>query len=441
MQISVETTEGLERRLRVEIPEERVRGEVDKRLSDMAGKVRVAGFRPGKVPMRILSQRYGKQVRSEVVGEIVQSSFVDALRQEDLQPAGAPRIDPLEAEPGAGVKYTATFDIYPRIELGPVDQLVVTRPTATVEDADLEQMLDTLRRQRRTWETVDREATREDRVVIDFEGFVEGEPLENGSGTDFELELDGARMIPGFESGLIGAKAGESRTLELAFPDAYHHAEVAGKAVRFEVSVQRVEAPQLPEIDQAFAESFGVAEGGVETFRREVRANMERELADALRAQAKQRVMDALLARETVDVPRSLLEQEIEQIQKGRREELQRMGVDPDGVPVDRDNLEAQARRRVSLGLLLAEVIKANEIQVDPERVRARIDSVASTFEDADEARRWFYADRQRLGEVESGVLEEQVVEWLLERAQVTDEPSSFDAILNAGQTSRAAPA
>ena len=345
-----------------------------------------------------------------------------------------PRIDPLEAEPGTGLSYTATFDVYPSITLGPIDQLAVSRPVAEVEDADVDGMIETLRKQRREWVPVEREATGTDRVTIDFTGTIDGEAFDGGSGEGFALELDSGRMIPGFAEGLIGVKAGESRELDLQFPSDYHHQDVAGRAVHFAVNTSSVEEPRLPEVDESFAQSFGVGEGGLEGFRGEVRANMTRELGDALRGLTKQRVMDALLAREQVEVPVALLEQEVAQLHEARRQEIRNMGIDPDRVPVDESRLEAEARRRVSLGLLLAELIKANDLRVDAERVRARIDSVASTFEDPDEVVRWYYSDQSRLREVESGVLEEQVVEWILERAAVTEERSSFDAILNAGQ-------
>ena len=436
MQVIVEDASGLERRMRVEIPEDRVRGEIERRLNSMAGNARVPGFRPGKAPLKVLEKRYGDQIRSEVVGEMVQSSFFEAVSQEELRPAGMPTIDPLEAEPGRGINYTAVFDVYPDLETPPMESLEIVRPVAEVADEDVDPMLETLRQQRKTWRPVDRAATATDRVVIDFEGTIDSEPLEGGSGTEVPVELDAGRMIDGFEGGLVGLQAGEERTLDLTFPDNYSAEDLAGKPVSFSIKTHRVEEAVLPAVDDALAVTFGIKEGGIEALRTEVKSNMRRELSAALRAITKRRVMDALLQGREITLPASLVDEEIERAIRQRKLELTHSGIDPESASLERAMFEDQARTRVALGLLLAEIIKANDIKPDPERVRAHIENLASTYEDPNEVINWYYGDRGRLSEVETTVLEDQVVEWILARAKVTDEASSFDEILNPGQTS-----
>ena len=435
MQVTVESPTALERKLKVQVPEERVTGEVDKRLHDLAGSLRIPGFRPGKAPVKVVRQRFGRQVREEVVGELVQSSLGDAIAQERLQPASAPTIDPLEFAPGQGVAYTATFDVYPQVALPALESLEIARPTAEVAEADIDNMLETLRQQRRSWEKVERAAKIGDRVVVDFTGTADGQEIDQGTGEDVPIELGGNRMIPGFEAGIEGMSAEESRTLELTFPDDYPNADLAGCPAVFEISAKAVEEPVLPELDDAFAVSFGVEEGGIEKFRGEVRGNMERELADGLNALTKRRVMEGLLAGQTIDLPQSLVDQEVERAMERRRMELTHSGLDPDALGLEASMFEDAARRRVSLGLLLAEIIKSQAIEVDPERVRERIETIASTYEDEEEVINWYYSDRGRLSDIESNVLEDQVVERILETARVSEEITSFDEVLKPGQT------
>ena len=434
MQVTVETVQGLERRMRVEIPEERVRGEVDKRLGDLARSVRIPGFRPGKVPVGIVARRYGRQVRDEVVGEIVEESFVDALRQERLRPAATPRIAPLESEAGAGVRYTATFDVFPDVSLPSIESIEIARPSAAVADEDVDRVMERLRSQHRTWKAVERAATPSDRVVVDFEGFVDGEPFEGGSATELPVPLDEEGMIDGFEDGLAGVRPGEGRTLELTFPQGYPE-HLAGKAVTFDVKVHRVEEPVLPDLDDAFAERLGVGDGGIEALRGEVRANLERELAGALDATTKDRVMEALFTSGEIELPESMVREEAERAMARRQEALRRAGIDPERLDLAPDMFEKHARRHVTLGLLVAEIVKEHRIEPDPERVRARIETIASTSQEPEKVVEWYYSGRDRLSEIESLVVEDQVVDWILERARVTEEPASFDRIMNPGQT------
>ena len=438
MQVTVETTQGLERRMRVEIPEERISGEVDKRLGDLARNARIPGFRPGKAPIRVIARRFGRQVRGEVVGNIMQESLVDALNQEQLRPAAAPRIAPVEADVGAGLSYTATFDVLPDITLPEFESIEIVRPAASVADEDVDRMLETMRAQRRTWNTVERAALPSDRAIVDFEGIVDGEALDEASATEMPVQLDARRMVDGFEEGLVGASADEDRTLNLVFPETFPD-HLAGKPVTFNVKVRRVEEPELPEVDDAFAMSFGVADGGVEALRGEVRANMERELADGMRAVLKQRVMDALLASNEVELPPSMVRDEVARAMARRREEMARSGIDPEQVELEPDAFEGPVRRRIALDLLIAEIIREHRIELDHAKVRARVETIASTYQDPAKVLDWYYSDRERLTGIESLVFEDQVVEWVLERAQVTDERTSFDQVLNPVQT--AAPA
>lgn len=432
MQVTVESAQGLERRMRVEIPEEKVRGEIDKRLGDLARSVRIPGFRPGKAPVKVVARHYGRQVRDEVVGGIVRESLADALDQEQLRPAAVPHIAPLET--ASGVTYTATFDVLPDISLPQFESVEIARPVATVSDEDVDRMLEKMRLQRRTWREVERAATPSDRVVVDLEGHVDGEPLEEARATELPVELDAGRMVDGFEDGLVGAQAGEDRTLELSFPEAYPE-HLAGKPVTFGVKVHRVEEPELPDVDDEFAESFGVADGGVEALRREARANMERELGDGLRALLKQRVMEALLSGDDIELPESMVRDEVARAMQRRYEELERSGIGQENIELSPDAFEAPVRRRIALELVVAEIVREHRIELDHARVRARVEIIASTYQEPATVLDWYYSDRSRLAPIESFVFEEQVVEWVLEHAQVTDEPTSFDRILNHGQT------
>jgi len=435
MQVTVETTQGLERRVKVQVPEDRVQGEVSKRLTNIAQSARLPGFRPGKAPMKVIAQRYGKQVREEVVGEIVQSSFHDAIVQESLRPAGTPTIDPLEWETGSGVAYTAVFDVYPEVSLPPIETLKIAKPQASVSDADLERMLERLRKQRRGWEAVERAAAPGDRVNIDFQGTCDGEARDDLKVEGFALELGAHQLFEEFEDGLVGVQAGQALSLDLQFPADFRAGELAGKPVNFQVKVNSVEEPVLPEIDDDFAAGFGVKEGGIERFKSEVRANMERELEEGVRSATKQRVMEALLAGRNLELPESLIKREVERSMAQRRLELSHSGVDTSQIELEPGDFEETARRRVSLGLLVGELIKENTIKADPGEIRARIDAIASTYEDPEEVVRWYYSEPERLSEVESTVLEDTVVAWILERAQVSNVTSSFDELLNPGQT------
>ena len=437
MQVTVETTQGLERRMRVEIPEEQIRDEVDKRLKDLARNARIPGFRPGKVPFKVVARRFGQRVRDEVVGGVVRDSLVDALDREALRPAVTPRIDPLESEAGSGVSYTATFDVLPDVPLPEFDSLEVVRPVAEVADEDVDRMLQNLRTQRRTWETVDRAATGTDRVVIDLEGIVDGEVADEAGAKELAVELDAGRMIDGFEEALVGVRAGDDRSVDLTFPEGYPN-RLAGKPVTFNVNVLRVEEPELPELDDALAESFGIEEGGVEGLRNEARANMERELADGLSKTLKRRVIDALLGANEIALPTSMVRQEVDRAMERRRAELERSGIDPNDIELEPQLFEEPVRRRISLELLGEKIVSEHAIELDQSRVRSRVETIASTYQDPGRVVEWYYGERGRLAPIESAVIEDQIVEWVLDRARVTDEHTSFDRIMNPGQTNDA---
>jgi len=421
MQVSVESGEGLERRMHIDLPVDRIQGEVDKRLQQMARSARLPGFRPGKVPLKLLRQRYGDAVQQEVFGELVKSSFSEAVAQEALRPAGMPKIEPEIDQAEQRFGYTAVFEVLPDLQLASLTGQVVKRPVAQVTYGDLEAMVERLRAQRKTWEPVDGPAESGHRLTLSYTGTMEGEPFEGGSGSGTQVELGSGRMIPGFEDGLVGAVAGESRSLDLQFPDGYQREELAGKPVHFEVQVDTVTRPVLPELDAAFARDFGITDGDLERFRSEVRANMERELAQRIKAKTKERVMDLLVSANSIEVPKSLVQQEIRSLKEQMRQNLGGGNMElPDSL------FEDSARRRVALGLIIAEIVKQNDIKADRARIRAAVEEIASTYEDPQEVIQYYYGDRQRLAPVESLVLEEQVMDWVLNQAAVEEEPLSF---------------
>jgi trigger factor len=436
MQVTVEAGSGLERRMTVQVPEEQIATQVRTRLNSIRRTARLHGFRPGKVPQRVLERTYGRKVRDEVVSSVLQSSLLEAFGQEKINPAGHPSIDAVEAEPGQGLSYTAVFEVYPEVSIPDVKAIKLTRPVAEVTEPDVDAMIETLRRQRRTWATVEREAAQGDQVIMDYKGLVDGEEFRGNQGTQVAVELGTHRLLEGFEEGLIGAEAGEERVLDLKFPDEYHVKELAGKPVRFTVTVREVQEARLPEVDEAFLKGFGVAEGGEEALRKEVRENMERELSDTIRAKVKQVVMDALLGAVEVDLPTALVQEEAGRLMEQTRQGLVSQGAAAADLQLPPSMFEEQARRRVAVGLIMAEVIKANEMTADPVKVKARVESIASTYQEPQQVVSWYYADKRRLAEIESLVMEDEIVEWVAAHADVTEEPSTFDAIMKPSQTS-----
>ncbi len=430
MQVSVESTGGLERRMTVTIPAEEVEKAVRDRLKTLSRRVKLKGFRPGKVPLSVIASHYGPQVRQEVLSEITQNSFREAVAQEKLQLASMPRIEPLHTEPGENYQYAAVFEVMSQFDILPVQDIKITRPVAEVTEQDVDAMLENLRRQRAQWQEVERPARNEDRLIIDYRGTVEGEPFPGNEGQQVPLVLGSGRFIAGFEDQLQGVKAGDDVTVEVTFPDDYHATEVAGRQARFEVHVHSVAESVLPEIDEEFVRSYDVADGTLESLRREVRKSMEDELQQAIRERVKEQVMDELLAANPIELPQAQVEQQIARLMARTRETLQRQGVDSAGLELDRSMFEEEARKRVALGLLTAEIVRQQNLTAGPDEVRAKVESLAAAYDDPDEVVRWYYADAARLADIESLVLEDAVVDWILSQAQVTEEPTTFEALM-----------
>ncbi len=435
MQVSVERQEGLERTLRVDIPGERIEQAVEERLNKLKDQVRLDGFRPGKVPMRVVRNRYGGQVRQEVMGELIQSTLQEAVSEAQFQPAGSPQIGAVDDQPeDGGMSYTATFEVYPEVEIADISDLQVERPVATVEEGDIDNMIETLRMQRQAFEEVDRPAERGDRVVIDFVGRIDGEAFEGGSGEDTPVDLGEGRMIDGFEEQLEGIRAGDTREVEVTFPADYNAEQLAGRAATFEVKCKSVQSGALPEVDAEFARQFGVESGSIDELRAGLRRNMERELNQALEGQVKKQVMDALLQRNPIGVPEAVVGEEIGRL---REQMKQRMGGQLSDEQLTDDLFRDEALRRARLGLLLSELVQRNGIQADEEAVRAKVEEMASAYEDPDQVVRYYYENEQMLQGVQAMVVEDRIVDWILERAQVTEMQTSFDEMMRQhnGQT------
>ena len=436
MQVSVETTSGLERRLTVAVPAERLDSAVEQRLLEAQKNLRIDGFRPGKVPMREVKRRFASAVRSEVLSDVMRDSFVKAVEEQKLEPAGMPRFEATTNEPGKDLEFVAVFDVFPEITLAGFDAITVERPVAEVTDADLDTMIENLRKQRASWEVVEQAAAQGDRVNIDYEGFKGEEAFAGGSAKGQNLVLGSGSMIPGFEDGLVGCKAGEQKTLELTFPEEYHAEELKGQAVQFKVTVNKVEAQKLPELDEEFMKGFGVEGGDLAKFRAEVKKNMERELTNAIRANIKGQVMDALVGAHSFDVPAALVANEI---QRMRQQMMQQFGGGQqfDASILPDDLFREQAERSVRLGLVVRQILEQNQLKADADKVRARIEEIAEQYEEPAEVVKWFYGNRQQLEQVEGAVLEEQVVELVLASAKQNDKPSSYEDVVASQRAQR----
>jgi len=430
MQVSVETTGALERRMEVSVPRERIEEAIAERLKRVSRTAKLKGFRPGKVPLKVVKQQFGAQVRQEVLSDLMQTSFTEAVTQQKLSPAAGPRIEPLAVGPEEDLRYRATFEVFPVIELAGVDGIEVTRPAAEVTEADVDAMVLNLREQRPRFETAERECREGDRVTMDFEGRVGGEPFEGGKGEDVAVLLGGGRMFKDFEAGIAGMKAGERRQVSVSYPDGYQNAALAGKAAVFDVHVKKVEDRRLPEVDDEFCRDYGVPDGGIEQLRREVRENMERELGESVRARLKQQLLDGLLKSNPVEVPKGFVDAQVREMQI---EAARRMGAtEASQVPSAETFLDA-ARRRVALGLLIGEVIKSRGVQLDRGRVEARLADIASTYPDPDAVTKAYRQNPDALRQIENLVLEDQAVELLLGQAKVVDRPATFKELMNFG--------
>ena len=427
MQVSLESVQGLEKRMTVEVPAEQVEQAVEQRIQRMARSVRLDGFRPGKAPLRVVRQRFGDQARREAYGELIETSFQQAATQEQLRVVAQPRIELKDVEGGA-LGYVATFEVMPEVTLSDLSGAVIRRPTASVQESDVDVMIESLRRQRTSWVEVERAAQEGDTVQISFKGTVDGEAFPGGSADHVPLTLGSGSMIPGFESGLVGVSKGEIRTLDVSFPADYRVANLAGKPASFEVTVHRVNEPRLPDLDEAFVRSFGVTDGTADSLRADVRANMERELEQRLEAALKERVMNLLMERNPVDVPAALVADEAQRLRDQAKGDLTRAGHSS-ALELPLSLFEEQARRRVWLGLLVGEVIRTQGLKVDGERVRRKIERLAESYEQPDDVVSWYYANHDALRPVENLVLEDQVADWVVTRLQVEDEPTTFAAM------------
>jgi trigger factor len=422
MQVSVETTNGLGRRMTVQIPADQIDQQVESKLKQLARSVRLDGFRPGKVPMGVVKKRYETQVRQETAGELIASSYEEALQQENLKPAGDPNIEQTRNQAGQELEYVAVFEVYPDVEPPQLSDITLKRMVAEVANSDVDNMIEKLRKQRVTWTKAERESVEGDRLEIDFEGTVDGQPFTGNAGQKVPLELGSGAMIPGFEEQLVGASAGDRKTIEVTFPADYASGEVAGKMAKFDVTVNAVAEAELPEVNDEFARTFGIVDGGMDKLRHEIRSNMERELAAGIKSKIKQQVFDALLEKADLDIPASLLDSEIDALLK--REE----GGAEAGS--DRSRFEAEARRRVSLGLLIAEIIQRDQLQVDPERVRETIENLAQSYEKPDEVVQWYYSNQEMLVGIQTLVMEDTVVEWISGQAKVEETSITFDELM-----------
>ena len=433
MQVSVEKTSSLERRLTIVVPSGEFEDKISSRLMETRGRVQLRGFRPGKVPMKEVRRRFGAAARAETASELMRESCAEAVQREDLTPAGMPRLEVVQADPGADFEFTATFEVFPTVELADFSQFEIDQPACEITSADIDDMVQRLREQRKQWDGVERAAAEGDMVAVDFEGRLDGEPFAGGTGENVSFEVGSGRMLDEFDQAVCGMTAGGEKTFLATFPDDHHSDELAGKTVEFTVSLQSVKASRLPEVDEDFIKAFGVEDGDMEAFRTEVTENMRRELDETIRAQVKRRVMDQLAENHEVESPKALVQEEVHALKDrvlGRLPEENRKTVSlPD------DLFQEQAERQVALRLVLREIVREHELAADAERVRERIEALAEPYADKEQVVGWYYGNREQLAGVEMSVLEDRVVETVLASAQVNPRRLPYADII-AGQGS-----
>lgn len=429
MEVSIENTGGLARRMTVQVPAETVDQAVKTRLQSMCQTVRLDGFRPGKVPLKVIEQKYGRQVRLEVVDQVVNSTLQEAMTQENVRPAGAPNVEPKELAPGKPLEYTATFEIFPELS-GQIEySFTVSKPVVDITETDVMGMLENLHSQRGTWKTVERASQADDQVTIDFEASVGGQPFTGNKGEKVPVVLGSGVMVPGFEEQLIGVSAGEEKTLDITFPDTYPEHDVAGKPANFNIKVHTVSKMELPALDDDFARAFGIEEGGIDRLKNEIRENMNRELKGLIASKLKEQVFSGLMAANPVEVPATLVDGEIQNLRARQKE----------GAAQDDQQIEAQAERRVKLGVLVSEIAKHNQLQIDPDRVRQMVETIASSYEKPEEVVQWYYGNQEMLSGVQSAVIEEQAVDWVVEHSGVDIEEvkTTFSALVEEAKQSQ----
>jgi trigger factor len=434
MAVDVETISTLERRVTMAVPVDEIERQVDVRLKKLARDVKMPGFRPGKVPLKLVAQQYGPQVRSEVLGDAVQNAFSDAMKQANLRVAGYPKIEKKDGPDEKALEFSATFEIYPEVKPGDVSGSTIERPQVSVDDGAVDKTIEVLRKQRVTYVAAPRAAQSGDRVTVDFEGQIDGVTFPGGKADGFAFVIGEGRMLPEFESAATGMSAGESKTFDLRFPDDYQGKDVAGKTAQFALSLKEVGAPQLPEVDAAFAKTLGVADGDLEKMRGEIRANVEREVKKRVDARVKQQCLQALIDATPMEVPKSLVELESQQLVERAAADLQARGLKIEKLPFDPSAFEGAAKRRVTLGLIIAELARGEGLQPKPAQVRALVEQEAQSYESPAEVVRWFYMQPERLSEMEGLALETNVVEWVLSKAKVADKPMAFDELMGAAE-------
>ncbi|MAI42340.1 MAG: trigger factor [Gammaproteobacteria bacterium] len=429
MQVTLETTEGLERKMRIHVPADQLERKVDEKLKEAAQRARLKGFRPGKVPMREVKRRFEPGIRQEVSSELVQQSFNDAVQQESVVPAGPPKIDDIVMLPGKDLEYTALFEVFPEVKPGDSSEVVIEQPISEVTEADLEMMIEKLREQRAEYNEVERKAIKGDKLNIDFEGFIDDEPFDGNKAEGSDLVIGSGSMIPGFEDGLVGCVAGDGKDLEVSFPDDYHVDDLAGKPAIFKVVVNSISESVKPDLDENFFKQFGIEEDGLEAFKIKVRDNMDKELVQAIKQRVTNQVMDGLISVTEVDVPKALVEREVERM---RNETVQRYGgnnkIDPSLLPAEM--FESQASRRVKLGLIINALVEQESIEVDDDRVTKAIENMASAYEDPKQVIEFYSKDEQQQNQIRAMVLEEQVVDLLLERSNIEEKNMSYEDVL-----------
>ncbi len=433
MAVTVETLEKLERKITLSLPLGSIQSEVETRLKKMARTVKMDGFRPGKVPMNVVAQRYGYSVHYEVMNDKVGQAFSDAANEAKLRVAGQPRITEKEGAPEGELTFDAVFEVYPEVRIGDLSSAAVEKISAEVDDSAIDKTLEILRKQRRTFaqRAQDAAAQTGDRATVDFEGKIDGELFEGGKADDFQFILGDGQMLKEFEDATSGMQLGQSKTFQLAFPADYHGKDVAGKTADFMVTIKKIEAAHLPEVNEALARSLGIADATIEGLRADIRKNLEREVKFRLLSRNKQAVMDALVAKAELDLPNASVQSEIGRLLEGARADLKKRGVkDADKAPIPDDVFRPQAERRVRLGLVVAELVRANSLQARPEQLKAHIEELASSYEKPADVLRWYYGDNQRMAEVEAIVIENNVTEFVLSKTQVTEKSVSFDELM-----------
>lgn len=431
MQTNLETLSQLERRLTMAVPAQEIDKEIDERLKKLSRTVRMHGFRPGKVPLKIVVQQYGPQVRSEVIGDAVQKAYDRAIEENKLRVAGNPRIEPNVVEDTSQLSFAATFEVYPELKLGDISGVKLEKPVLSVSEADVDRTLEVLRKQRVTYALAERAAQAQDRVTVDFTGRIDGVEFAGGKGSDMPVVLGEGRMLVDFESNITGLAAGQSKIFDVKFPENYGNKDLAGKVASFEVKASKVEAPVLPALDAEFAKALGVADGDTDKMRTEVRANVEREVKRRIEADIKQKAMQALLDSTQLELPKSLVAVEMQRLVQSTRSDLEARGVKLDQLPINPELFEAQAKRRVGLGLIIGELVSAKELAPKDEQIRTLVEDYAQSYEQPVEMVRWLYSEQQRLAEFEGLAIESNVVAWVLQNAKVEEKAVSFDEFMN----------